>query len=160
MDSPIESGNDEETFMVKGRYSINMPHPTDAVIYHYLYCLAFVLFNYIVIQKGDKKMTEFIQVFVTIDDESKAEEIAEKIVEKRLAACVQIAGPLTSIYRWEDKVNKDREWLLIIKSSEKLFDELEKELIGLHTYDTPEILAFPVVKGSMDYLNWLNMELK
>lgn len=105
-------------------------------------------------------MTEYIQVFVTIDDAAKAEEIAEKIVGKRLAACVQIAGPVTSLYRWEGKVNKDREWLLIIKSSEKLYDELESELIKLHTYDTPEILALQVVKGSIDYLNWLNMELK
>ena len=105
-------------------------------------------------------MPEYIQVFVTIDDESKAEEIASKIVEKRLAACVQITGLVKSLYRWKGKINKDKEWLLIFKSSEKLYDELEREIKNLHTYDTPEILAMPVVKGNVDYLNWLEEELK
>lgn len=105
-------------------------------------------------------MSEYMQVFVTIDDELKAVEIAEKIVEKRLAACVQITGPVTSVYRWEGKLNKDKEWLLIFKSSGKLYDELEGEIKRLHTYDVPEILALPVEKGNKDYFNWLNRELK
>ena len=105
-------------------------------------------------------MQEYLQVFVTIDDESKAEEIAGKIVEKRLAACVQITGPVKSLYRWGGKINKDREWLLILKTCEKLYDELEREIKNLHAYDTPEILAMPVVKGNIDYLNWLEEELK
>jgi periplasmic divalent cation tolerance protein len=105
-------------------------------------------------------MPEHIQVFVTIDDESKAVEIAEDIINKKLAACVQITGPATSVYRWEGKVNKDKEWLLIFKTSGKLYDELEEEIKRQHTYEIPEILALPVIKGNMDYLNWLNMELK
>lgn len=105
-------------------------------------------------------MPEYVQVFVTIDDEMKAVEIAENIVEKKLAACVQITGPVTSVYRWEEKLNRDKEWLLIFKSSEKLYDELEGEIKKLHTYDVPEILALPVEKGNKDYLNWLDRELK
>lgn len=105
-------------------------------------------------------MSEYVQVFVTIDDELKAVEIAETMVEKRLAACVQITGPVTSVYRWKEKLNMDREWLLIFKSSGKLYDELEREIKKLHTYDVPEILSVPVEKGNKDYLNWLDTELK
>ena len=105
-------------------------------------------------------MSEYMQVFVTIGDESKAEEIAGKIVEKRLAACVQITGPVTSVYRWEGKMNRDREWLLIFKSSKKLYNELEGEIKRLHTYDVPEILALPVEDGNKDYMGWMDRELK
>ena len=105
-------------------------------------------------------MSEYVQVFVTIDDEPRAEEIAGIIVEKRLAACVQITGPVTSVYRWEGKMNKDREWLLIFKSSKKLYNELEEEIKRLHTYDVPEILALPVEDGNKDYMGWMDRELK
>jgi len=105
-------------------------------------------------------MEEYLQIFTTIDNETKAKEIAKRVVKKKLAACVQISSPVNSIYRWEGKIIEDKEWLLIFKSSKKLYDELEGEIKKAHTYDVPEILAMPVVKGNEDYLNWLKKELK
>lgn len=104
-------------------------------------------------------MAEYVQVFTTINDRKKAEDIAESVVVKRLAACVQITGPVTSVYRWEGKVNKEEEWLLIIKSSKELYGKLEKEIKEIHPYDVPEILVMPVLDGNRDYLEWLRNEI-
>ena len=103
-------------------------------------------------------MTEYIQVFTTIDSKDKAGNIARKVVEKKLAACVQITGPITSVYRWQEKINEDEEWLIIFKSRLELYDTLEREIKALHDYDVPEILAIPVVNGNRDYLDWLEKE--
>ena len=105
-------------------------------------------------------MTEFIQVFTTINDRSKAKEIAETLLEKRLAACVQISGPVSSLYRWQGKIAEDEEWLLIIKSDKEHYYELEKEVKRIHGYDVPEILAVPISDGNDAYLEWLEKELK
>ena len=105
-------------------------------------------------------MTDFIQVFITVNDRSKAKKIAETLLEKRLAGCVQVNGPLSSLYRWEGNIVEDQEWLLIIKSSKKLFPELEKEVMRIHPYEVPEILALPVSGGNEAYLKWLKKELK
>ncbi len=103
-------------------------------------------------------MTEYIQVFTTITSKDKAEEIAKKVVEERLAACVQITGPGMSIYRWQGKIIKEQEWFLIFKTRAELYDALEREIKALHDYDVPEILALPVVKGNSDYLEWVERE--
>lgn len=103
-------------------------------------------------------MSEYIQVFTTIDSKDKAGNIARKVVEKKLAACVQITGPITSVYRWQEKINEDEEWLIIFKSRLELYDTLEREIKALHDYDVPEILAIPVVNGNRDYLDWLEKE--
>lgn len=105
-------------------------------------------------------MTDFIQVFITVNDRSKAKKIAETLLEKRLAGCVQVNGPLSSLYRWEGNIVEDQEWLLIIKSSNELFPELEKEVKRIHPYEVPEILALPVSDGNEAYLKWLKKELK
>jgi periplasmic divalent cation tolerance protein len=105
-------------------------------------------------------MTDFIQVFITINDKARAKEIAEVLLDKGLAACVQINGPLTSIYKWEDKLVEDQEWLLIAKSSKVHYSELEKQVKEIHVYEVPEILAVKVENGNEDYLSWLNRELK
>ena len=68
-------------------------------------------------------MSGFIQVFTTVNDRLKAKEIAETLLNEKLAACVQINGPLTSLYKWEGRLVEDEEWLLIIKSNEENYDE-------------------------------------
>ena len=105
-------------------------------------------------------MSEFIQVFITINDRSKAKIIAETLLEKRLAGCVQISEYITSLYRWEGRIMEDQEWLLIIKTSNDLYSELEREVKQIHPYEVPEILALPVSHGNEAYLKWLRKELK
>jgi len=105
-------------------------------------------------------MSNFIQVFITINDRSKAREIAETLLNKKLAACVQISGPATSLYRWEGRIVEDEEWLLIVKSSSEHYSELEEQVKKVHVYEVPEILAVSVEKGNEDYLDWLERELR
>jgi len=105
-------------------------------------------------------MTTCIQVLTTTETQAQAQTIAEALVEKRLAACVQVIGPITSTYWWQDAIEITEEWLCLIKSKQNLYEALEETIIALHPYDTPEILATPVAAGSQRYLAWLNMEVK
>ena len=81
-------------------------------------------------------------------------------VEERLAACVQIVGPITSIYRWQDKIETAQEWQCWIKSRRSHYDAIEALIRRLHTYQVPEILAIDVLAGSVDYLTWLDGQIK
>ena len=103
-----------------------------------------------------KIMKSYIQVSTTTETKEQAENIAQHLVEKKLAACVQITGPITSIYRWKGKVEKAQEWLCVIKTREELFDRVETAIKKMHTYETPEIVAVPIIKGSKEYLTWLD----
>ncbi len=103
---------------------------------------------------------EYIQVVTTTGKREDAKKIAQKLLEKRLAGCVQIVGPIESTYWWKGKVETSEEWLCFIKSEKSLFSELEKEIKETHPYETPEIVAFPIVDGSKNYLEWLKSELK
>ncbi|MCP4542578.1 MAG: divalent-cation tolerance protein CutA [Chloroflexi bacterium] len=105
-------------------------------------------------------MTDYIQVMTTTDTQATAQAIASALVEKRLAACVQIVGPITSTYWWQDKIETSQEWLCIIKSAQDLYQVLEKAILKIHPYDVPEILAVPVTAGHEDYLRWLNNEIE
>ena len=104
--------------------------------------------------------SEFIQVITTIDSEEGARKIAQALVEKRLAGCVQIIGPIRSIYWWKKKIETAQEWLCLIKTRSHLFEKMEKTIRKIHPYETPEILATPITQASQDYLNWLDSELK
>ncbi len=104
-------------------------------------------------------MTDKIVVLSTCSSEEEARMIARSLVEKRLAACVQLAPGLRSVYRWKGEIEEESEILLVIKSRRDLFRRLEAELRKLHTYETPEIVALTVVDGSADYLEWLDREL-
>ena len=104
-------------------------------------------------------MTDFIQVFITVNNSEKAREIAEALIEKRLAGCVQISGTITSLYRWQGRIMEDQEWLLIVKSDREHFIKLENEVKSIHPYEVPEILALPIAEGNNSYLNWLKGEL-
>ena len=103
---------------------------------------------------------EHIQVITTVEKQEQAERIARTLVEKRLAGCVQIIGPASSTYWWENKIETAQEWLCIIKSKRNLYEELEQAIREMHPYKVPEILATPVVAGSKKYLEWLDNELK
>ena len=105
-------------------------------------------------------MTDYIQVLTTVEHKTDAEKIAKSLVEKRLAACVQILGPLTSYYHWQGKLDSANEYLCLIKSRNDLFAGLEAEIISMHPYEVPEILAMPITKGGKEYLNWLAAELE
>ncbi|MBS7251891.1 MAG: divalent-cation tolerance protein CutA [Candidatus Freyarchaeota archaeon] len=105
-------------------------------------------------------MEEYIQVFTTTEKREHGEKIARILVEKRLAGCVQIVGPVQSTYWWKGKVETSEEWLCLIKSEKSLFNELEKAIKEVHPYETPEIIAIPIVEGSKKYLEWLKSELK
>ena len=105
-------------------------------------------------------MTEYIQIFTTTDKRENAQDIARGIVEKRLAACVQIVGPITSSYWWDDNIEESEEWLLIMKSQKNLYKGLEEAIRGIHTYEVPEILALPVIAGNQGYLDWIDREVR
>lgn len=98
---------------------------------------------------------EYIQVITTTEKREEAERIAEVLVEKRLAGCVQVIGPVSSTYWWEGQVERGKEWLCFIKSRKELFKELEETIKQVHPYETPEIIALPITAGSQDYLEWL-----
>ena len=104
-------------------------------------------------------MTEYIQIFTTTENKDDAGMIAETVVKKRLAACAQIVGPITSTYWWEGAMEKAEEWLCIMKSRKNLYDRLEEAILSVHPYDVPEVVAVPIVSGNQKYLQWLNNEV-
>jgi periplasmic divalent cation tolerance protein len=103
---------------------------------------------------------QFRIVLVTCGSTGEARKIAQTIVKKRLAACVNIVtAPLESLYRWKGKLEKSRERLLIIKTSAKRLKALENEVLRRHSYDTPEFIAIPIVGGSSAYMSWFSGQL-
>ena len=105
-------------------------------------------------------MSDYIQVTTTVAQKEQAQAIAEALLESRLAACVQIVGPITSMYWWEDDIDKSSEYLCIIKTRQEKYDQVEKAIRAAHSYEVPEILALSITAGSKDYLTWLDTELK
>lgn len=95
-------------------------------------------------------------IFTTTPTNVEAEDLAKKIVEAKLAACVQVLPPMRSFYFWEGKVQKDAEHLLLIKSLEEKYADLEAFIQANHSYDVPEIVAFCSEKVSASYLSWMN----
>lgn len=104
-------------------------------------------------------MTDKIVVLSACDSLTEAEKIAGMLVEKRLAACVNLIPGAQSIYRWRGAVERSDEVILIIKSSRELFDRLRGELLKMHTYEVPEVLALQIVDGGEGYLDWMEREL-
>jgi periplasmic divalent cation tolerance protein len=104
-------------------------------------------------------MRHYLQVFTTTEKREDAEKIAQTLVQKKLAACVQVIGTISSTYRWKGKVEKAHEWLCLIKSEKSLYEELERTIKEAHPYEIPEIIALPIVAGSREYLGWLDQEL-
>ncbi|HUA31964.1 MAG TPA: divalent-cation tolerance protein CutA [Candidatus Binataceae bacterium] len=94
-------------------------------------------------------------VFTTASSEEQALSIARTIVTEQLAACVNIVGPMRSIYKWRDAIEDDREYLLLIKTRAAHYAKLEKRIGALHTYDVPEVISASIDRGSPPYVKWL-----
>jgi periplasmic divalent cation tolerance protein len=101
-------------------------------------------------------MAEYIQVLTTAGSEEEAEKIGAELLEQRLAACVQTVGPITSCYRWQDKLEREREWQCLAKTEAALYGRVEATIRAAHSYDEPEILAIPILTGSKGYLDWIS----
>ena len=104
-------------------------------------------------------MSEYLQVQTTTADQQHAEAIAQTLVDRRLAACVQVLGPTKSFYRWQGQVEISHEWLCVAKTEAAKFSAVESAIRELHTYDVPEVIALPISRGSGDYLSWLSEQL-
>ena len=104
-------------------------------------------------------MTEFIQVATTTGSRESALGIAGRLVEARLAACVQVLGPLTSVYRWKGEIETAEEWQCLAKTRRDFYERVEAAIREAHPYELPEILATPIVEGSPGYLEWLSSAL-
>ncbi len=105
-------------------------------------------------------MPEFIVILTTTDDQKTARSLARVLVETKTAACVTISENVTSVYRWQGKIQEDSEHLLIIKTEAGKFSAAEKIIKNLHNYDLPEVLAFKVTEGSASYLEWARDSLR
>lgn len=101
-----------------------------------------------------------MQIVTTTDTEKSAEKIAVTLVENRLAACVQIIGPIKSIYWWKATTERAVEWLCIIKTREDLYSDVKSSIKAIHSYKVPEIIALPILKGDKGYLSWMEEELR
>ena len=104
-------------------------------------------------------MTDKIVVLSTCDSESSARALARALVDRELAACVNIIPGARSIYRWHGKMEEAEEWMLVIKSRRDLFGALKDALAAQHSYEVPEAIALPIVDGSEAYLAWLDREM-
>lgn len=104
-------------------------------------------------------MPQIMLVLCTCCDEAEALRIANALVEERLAACVSLLPAVQSIYRWQEKVETAKEVLLLVKTTEDSFPRLEKRIVELHSYDTPEIIGLPIVAGLPKYLRWVDEQV-
>ena len=103
-----------------------------------------------------KSAGKYVVVLVTFGSRTEAQRIAREIVSRRLAACANLLEiPVQSVYRWMGKVEKAREFLLLIKTSARRLPALEAEVRRLHSYNVPEFIALPILAGSPKYLRWL-----
>ncbi len=105
---------------------------------------------------ADRGRTEHIQVMTMASSEEEAERIAAELLDGRLAACVQVGGPILSRYRWQGKLEQAREWQCLAKTEARLYDEVEAAIRENHSYDEPEVIAMPIVAGSAGYLAWVS----
>ncbi len=105
-------------------------------------------------------MAEQILVMVTCASSPEAESISRQLLEERLIACVNIAGRIRSLYRWKGAMARESESLLLMKTRRDLFDRLCERVRELHSYEVPEVVAFPIVAGNPEYLDWIEESLE
>lgn len=102
---------------------------------------------------------EYLQVLTTTGSEQEARRIAAVLIERRLAACVQVAGPIYSVYRWRGAIENAEEWHCLVKTAASHWDAVEAAIRERHSYEEPEILATPIAAGSAGYLRWIDESL-
>ncbi|MCX2971701.1 MULTISPECIES: divalent-cation tolerance protein CutA [Streptomyces] len=103
-------------------------------------------------------MTQLLTVLTTTDSAEAARALAAGAVERRVAACAQVAGPITSVYRWQGRVREDPEWQLLLATTRERYPALAAYLREAHAYDVPEIIATPVAEADADYARWVAEE--
>ena len=103
-------------------------------------------------------MSAAVQIMTTASSREEAQRLADLLVEARLAACVQVVGPIQSTYRWQGRLERSEEWLCLAKTQEAAFSQVEQAIRAAHSYETPEIVALPIVAASLPYLAWLTAE--
>jgi periplasmic divalent cation tolerance protein len=101
----------------------------------------------------------YLIVFNTCPSQDVAETVASALVEKNLAACVNILPGITSVYSWQGKIEKDREVLLMIKTHHERYGAVEEEICKLHPYELPEVVSVSIDKALPDYLSWISENL-
>jgi periplasmic divalent cation tolerance protein len=102
----------------------------------------------------------FVQVVTTTETKEEAERIARSLVEQNLAACVQIIGPICSVFRWKEAVESAREWLCCAKTISEALDAVQELIRSQHSYELPELVVVPILDGSPDYLAWLSSQIR
>ena len=100
-------------------------------------------------------MTDSVLILTTVADDQRAEVLARTLVEERLAACVNVHGPMVSVYQWEGAVQRDLERQIVIKTMRWRVQAVEARLRQLHAYELPEFIVLPVERGSQEYLDWI-----
>ncbi|MBL9081466.1 MAG: divalent-cation tolerance protein CutA [Planctomycetales bacterium] len=101
-------------------------------------------------------MSTHIFVVTTFSTRDEAESAAADLVDRRLVACAQVAGPVLSVYRWQGETERNDEYTLTLKTRADCYPAVEAALYELHSYDVPEIVALPLVAGHTDYLKWID----
>jgi periplasmic divalent cation tolerance protein len=102
----------------------------------------------------------YIVIFITASNKKEASKIAETLIKKKLAACVNIVGKIDSRFWWQGKVDQAKESLLIVKSKKAKFAKIIRAVKSVHSYDIPEIIALPIVSGYKPYLRWINESVR
>jgi len=102
----------------------------------------------------------YIVIFITAANKKEADKIAEELVKSKLAACVNIVGNIKSVFRWQGKLDRTEEVLLIIKSKKSKFNKISGFVKSMHSYQVPEIISLPVISGNKDYLEWLDANIR
>ena len=103
-------------------------------------------------------MDKIIEIIVTFSDRETAEDIGRRLVEKRLAACAQVSGPIKSIYWWKGELEKTEEWICALKTRKDLYSIVESEIRSLHPYEVPQIVAFDIDYALPEYREWAKGE--
>ncbi len=104
--------------------------------------------------------TPYVLVLVTTSSKQEAEITAQRLLDEKLIACANIVGPVTSHFRWQGKIERAEEFLVLMKSRSDLFEKISETVGKLHSYEVPEIIALPIVAGSKAYLDWLGTSLQ
>jgi periplasmic divalent cation tolerance protein len=105
-------------------------------------------------------MTDKILVLTTAGSKEEARKLGRMLVERLLAACVNIVPQITSVYRWEGEIEEAEEWLLIVKTTRDTFERVREAIVEMHSYEVPECICISVDDGSVEYLSWIEQSVK